>query len=99
MYTNDTIFKEHSDSARFFSYWIFTNGIVRLISSTDSSLYFLASLTYFTESVVFIREYMMEKMKLLNVVFVVFTSFILGVLCLFYRNTCERGVNGCFAPQ
>jgi hypothetical protein len=150
MYVNDAIFKEDSVNASFFSYWIFTNGIVRLISSMDSSMYSVASVTYFTESAVFIREYMMSKMKEsperirvkqlikdgvvsyfsgrhsrpkskkqkgvslgamppmgetlvslqmtgfsgmeqrkmkpLNVLFVVVTSFILGVLCLEYRN-------------
>lgn len=89
MYVDDATIKEHSIDSRFVSYWIFTNGIIRLISSMDSSLYSVASVTYFTESAVFMREYMMEKMKTLNVVFVVVTSFILGVLCLYFCTACN----------
>jgi hypothetical protein len=76
MYVNEADFKE-----RYFSYWIFLNGVVRMISSTDPRLYSIASVTYFVESLVFTREYTMVRMKLPRVLFVVVSSFILGVLC------------------
>ncbi len=76
MYVNAADFKE-----RYFSYWIFLNGVVRMISSIDPRLYSIASVTYFVESLVFTREYTMVRMKLPRVLFVVVSSFILGVLC------------------
>jgi hypothetical protein len=58
MYVNEADFKE-----RYFSYWIFLNGVVRMISSIDPRLYSIASVTYFVESLVFTREYTMVRSR------------------------------------
>jgi len=75
-----------SFSKRFIAYWIFTNGIIRLFSGIYTSLYIAAAFTYFIEIFVFINEFIIENMKPFNVIFVIITSFFIGILLLIASN-------------
>jgi len=71
-------------SDRFLAYWILTNGLIRFFSGIFPKLYFAAAITYFTEVFIFMNETTIEKMKFANVLFVVATSFFIGVLCVLW---------------
>jgi len=73
-------------SKRFLAYWIFTNGMVRLFSGIFPFLYIASAITYFIEVFVFVNEFIMDKMKLRNVLFVTVTSFIIGTLLIYASN-------------
>jgi hypothetical protein len=60
---------------RFFSYWIFTYGVVRL-----SNNYQIVSYSYYIEAVFFINECIYNSVYVPQAFFVIGSSFLLGYL-------------------
>jgi hypothetical protein len=60
---------------RFFSYWIFTYGVVRLGNN-----YKIVSYSYYIEAVFFTNEYIYNSVHLDKVFFVIGSSILLGYL-------------------
>ena len=62
---------------RFFAYWIFTYGIIRIFGNN-----LLISLSYFIEAAFLLNEYINDAVIENKVLFVIVTSFILGLLTI-----------------
>uniref|UniRef100_A0A6C0DCL7 Uncharacterized protein n=1 Tax=viral metagenome TaxID=1070528 RepID=A0A6C0DCL7_9ZZZZ len=67
---------------RFFAYWIFTYGIIRIFGNN-----LLISLSYFVEAVFLLNEYMNNILVTDKALFVIVSSIILGILVFYTRNT------------
>ena len=78
-----SIYYSESIVHRFFAYWIFTYGVIRLYSS-DSTL---IAYTYYIEAFAIANECFVKKTMHINKsVFVIFSSILLGFLC----ETCYK---------
>ena len=65
--------KQNKITERFFAYWIFTYGIIRI-----SDNYLLISYSYYIEALVFINEYMNNSTYFYKSLFVIISSLFLG---------------------
>ena len=74
------------DLERFFAYWIFTYGIIRIYSGYFKK-YGLAEISYYIEAVFIMNEsFINGTMKIDRSIFVIVFSLFLGILCEFSRN-------------
>ena len=60
---------------RFFAYWIFTYGVIRL---SDNMI--LISYSYYIESLCFVNEYLNNSVYHDKALFVIVSSFLLGIV-------------------
>ena len=63
---------------RFFAYWIFTYGIIRIFGNN-----LLISLSYFVEAVFLLNEYINNILVTDKALFVIVSSIILGILLVY----------------
>lgn len=62
---------------RFFAYWIFTYGLIRIFGN-----YTLVSYSYYLEALFFLNEYLHNSVHNDKCLFVIVSSLFLGILCL-----------------
>jgi hypothetical protein len=65
---------------RFFAYWIFTYGVMRISNNNLLILY-----SYFIEAIFFINEYINHSVDQKKTLFVITSSLLLGNLSYFYK--------------
>jgi hypothetical protein len=79
-YLHLSIIKNHNYQnvlfERFFAYWIFTYGVIRIHDN-----YSLISYSYYLEAVFFSHEYMNNSTNNKKALFVILSSLFLGYLC------------------
>lgn len=73
---NDSI-RKNDIFERFFAYWIFTNGVIRLSNCNE-----LISYSYYLEAAFFLNEYRLESVDKNKTIFVVITSIALGLISI-----------------
>ena len=65
---------------RFYAYWIFTYGIIRL---SNNNIWI--SYSYFIEAIFFTNEYINNSVYKDKVMFIIISSIILGFACMRYK--------------
>lgn len=79
-YLHLSMIKNHNNEnylfERFFAYWIFTYGVIRLYGD-----FTLISYSYYLESIFFLNEYINNSSYTYKSFFVITSSLLLGYLC------------------